>query len=71
MRVDLKNPVLMFSASRSQRQTFTDGVAKLKSKSASPVQTKSTKKKSEEKRVQSSTSERELGKLCVREIVSN
>ena len=71
MRVDLKNPVLMFSTSRSRKQTFADGVAKLKSKSASPVQTKSTKKQSEEKRVQSSTSERELGKLCVREIVSN
>lgn len=71
MRVDLKSPVLMFSTSRSQRQTFADGVAKLKSKSASPVQTKSTKKQSEEKRVQSSTSERELGKLSVREIVSN
>lgn len=70
MRLDLKNPVLMFSTSRSQRQTFADGVAKLKSKSASPVQTKSTKKQPE-KRVQSSTSERELGKLSVREIVSN
>lgn len=70
MRVDLKNPVLMFSTSRSQRQTFADGVAKLKSKSASPVQTKSTKKQPE-KRVQSSTSERELGKLSMREIVSN
>lgn len=70
MRLDLKNPVLMFSTSRSQRQTFADGVAKLKSKSASPVQTKSTKKQPE-KRVQSSTSERELGKLSMREIVSN
>lgn len=69
MRVDLKNLVLMFSTSRSQRQTFADGVAKLKSKSASPVQTKSTKKQPEEKRVQSSTSERELGKLSVREIL--
>lgn len=59
----------MFSTLRSQRQTYADNVAKFKSKSASPTQKKPGKKQSEDKRIQSSTSERELGKISVREIL--
>ena len=62
----------MLSTSRSQKQNFSDSktAEKLKSKSASPTQRKPSKKQSEEKRIQSSTSEREAGKLSVQEIVS-
>lgn len=42
----------------------------MKSKSASPTLRKHSKEPSEEKRIQSSTSERESGKLGVQEIVS-
>ncbi|XP_022800266.1 protein phosphatase 1 regulatory subunit SDS22 homolog isoform X2 [Stylophora pistillata] len=59
----------MFSTLRSQRQTYADNVAKFKSKSASPTQKNPGKKQSEDKRIQSSTSERELRKINVREIL--
>ena len=42
----------------------------MKSKSASPTLRKPTKEQSQEKRIQSSTNERESGKLSVQEIVS-
>ena len=61
----------MLSTSRSQKQFFSGKKSdKLKSKSASPTLRKSTKEQSQEKRIQSSTSERESGKLSVQEIVS-
>lgn len=70
LRLDLKKSASMLSTSRSQKQNFSENVAKLKSKSASPTQIKNNKKQSEEKQIQSSTSDRELGKLSVQEIVS-
>ncbi|KAL9957421.1 hypothetical protein ACROYT_G039054 [Oculina patagonica] len=61
----------MLSSSRSQKRSFSENktAEKLKSKSASPTQRKPSKKQSEEKRIQSSTSERESGKLSVQEIL--
>lgn len=61
----------MLSSSRSQKQnSFENRSNKLKSKSASPTLRKHSKEPSEEKGIQSSTSERESGKLGVQEIVS-
>jgi len=61
----------MLSTSRSQRQIISEKKNdKLKSKSASPTLRKPTKEQSQEKRIQSSTNERESGKLSVKEIVS-
>ena len=62
----------MLSASRSQKQNFSEKKNdKLKSKSASPTTLrKPNKEPSQEERIQSSTNEREAGKLTVQEIVS-
>ena len=61
----------MLSASRSQKQNFSQKKNdKLKSKSASPTLRKPNKEPLQEKRIQSSTNERESGKLSVQEIVS-
>ena len=61
----------MLSSSRSQRQFFSEKKSdKLKSKSASPTLRKPNKEPSQEKRIRSSTNERDSGKLSVQEIVS-
>lgn len=60
----------MLSTSRSQKQFFPENTAKSKSKSASPTLRQASKKQREDKRVQSSPSERGTGKLGVEEIVS-
>lgn len=61
----------MLSGSRSQKQNFSEKKNdKLKSKSASPTTLrKPNKEPLQEKRVQSSTNERESGKLTVQEIL--
>ena len=61
----------MLSTTRSQKQFFSEATGKSKSKSASPTLRKINKKQQEEKRVQSSPSERGTEKLSVNEIVSS